>query len=276
MQLVACESYADVDERRTVLEKLVHRHHLQKRSCTIVLGTDFYQLVQVNLADLPPEERHEAARWQIRERLDYPPEEAVLDLFEVPSFAGDKKPVTYAVSARKSVLKERLELLRDVGLKLEVIDVPEFALRNIAALFTEDKRGVAVLLLFEHNGMLVIAREGTLYLVRLFSTGMQDLLPFAAGDYESLTDKLDAIVLEVQRSFDFCESTFHLPQAGRLLIAQTGQEIPAVTSYLNEFLSTGVEPFSFAAALKTPAGVDQLELNRNLLAIGGALRREEM
>ncbi len=103
---------------------------------------------------------------------------------------------------------------------------------------------------------------------------MDDLLPFADGDYEALTEQLDAIVLEIQRSFDYCESTFHLPMVSRLLIAQTQREIPAVVTYLNENLATAVESFSFAEVLTVPEESEQLQLNRCLLAIGGALRRE--
>jgi hypothetical protein len=60
----------------------------------------------------------------------------------------------------------------------------------------------------------------------------------------------------------------------RLLVAQTGLEIPAVISYLNEYLSTQVETFSFSGVLTVSEDVDPLQLNRNLLAIGGALRQE--
>ena len=45
-------------------------------------------------------------------------------------------------------------------------------------------------------------------------------------------------------------------------------------SYLNDYLSTRVEPFSFSGVLTVPEGSDQLDLNRQMMAIGGALRRE--
>ena len=141
-------------------------------------------------------------------------------------------------------------------------------------MFTEDSRGVAILLLLEKSGILVIVRDGSLYLVRILSMGMNDLLPFADGKYEELTDRLDSIVLEIQRSFDYCESTFQLPMVSRLLLAQTQREIPALISYLSEYLATKVEKFSFDGVLSVPAGSLQIELNRHLLAIGGALRKE--
>jgi MSHA biogenesis protein MshI len=262
------------DDQADVLGQLARQHQLQKKSCVNVLPSDSYQLIQAEIGELSASEKREAARWQIRERIDYPPEEAVVDLFEIPSFSGDRKPLTYVVSAQKSILQKQVQLIDHCDLDLDSIDIPEFSLRNICDLYAEDPRGLAILLLLNEKGILVIAREGRLYLVRLFNTGMDDLLPYAEGDYEALTDQLDAIVLEIQRSFDFCESTFLLPTVSRLLVAQTEQEIPAVVSYLNEYLATQVEAFRFPGNLSLPDGVDQLDLNRNLLAIGGALRQE--
>lgn len=226
------------------------------------------------MSGLSTEEGRDAARWQIRERIDYPPEEAIIDLFEISPFRSERQPLSYAVSARESALREFIDLLEHADLTIEAIDIPEFSLRNICDLFTEDPRGLAVLLLLENRGILVIVRDGELYLVRILSIGMRDLLPFADGQYEELTDKLDAIVLETQRSFDYCESTFQLPMVSRLLVAQTQRDIPALISYLGEYLGTSVEKFSFDGVLGIPEGIDQIELNRHLLAIGGALRKE--
>ena len=147
-------------------------------------------------------------------------------------------------------------------------------MRNICDLFTGDSRGLAILLLLERNGILVVVRDGSLYLVRILNIGMNDLLPYADGKYEELTDRLDGIVLETQRSFDYCESTFQLPMVSRLLVAQTQREIPALISYFSEYLATRVETFSFESVLQVPKGTQQIELNRHLLAIGGALRQE--
>jgi MSHA biogenesis protein MshI len=266
--------FSSVEERQEALEKTIRNHNLQKSSCVSVLSPDFYQLVQVEMASLSPEESRDAARWQIRERIDYPPEEAIIDLFEVAPFGSEKKPVSYAVSARENILRDHVDLLKRVGLELETIDIPEFSLRNICDLFTEDPRGLAILLLLEKRGILVVVRDGSLYLVRILSMGMNDLIPYADGQHETLTDRLDGIVLETQRSFDYCESTFHLPMVSRLLVAQTQQEVPELIGYLQKYLATTVETFSFAGVLKVPEGVGQIELNRHLLAIGGALRKE--
>lgn len=274
LQFASRESCSLVEDRARVLEQLVHQKDLQNSQCVAVLPVNSYQLTHVEMADLPEDERRDASRWQIRERIDYPPEEAVVDLFEVAPFGGERKSLTYVVSAQQKLLRDRVQLIEQSDLSLQAIDIPEFALRNICDLFTADDRGLAILLLLEQSGVLVIVRDGTLYLVRWLSSGMDDLIPFADGDFEALTEQLDTIVLEIQRSFDYCESTFQLPMVSRLLVAQTQREIPAVISYLNDYLSTQVEAFSFADVLALPEESEQLQLNRYLVAIGGALRQE--
>ena len=272
--------FSSFDECSSVIEcsrpisARVHEHGLKSAHCVSVLAADTYQMIQIETTDLPEAEKRDAARWQIRERIDYPPNEAVLGLFEVTPFGGERRPLTYVVSAQEKVLRERVAMIEDCDLSLQAIDIPEFALRNVCDLFVEDDRGLAILLLLERTGVLVIVRDGVLYLVRWLSSGMDDLIPYAEGDYEALTEHLDTIILEIQRSFDYCESTFQLPMVSRLLVAQTQQEIPAVVTYLNDYLSTRVEPFSFSDVLTVPEGSEQLDLNRCLIAIGGALRQE--
>ena len=261
-------------ERRAELRTLVKELRWQNRLAVEVLPPDSYQLMQIELAELPREERRDAARWQVRDMLEFPVEQAVVDLFDVAPFGSDKRPLTYVVAARQEPLRERHGSLKEAELELEAIDVPEFALRNLADLFQQDERGTAILYLQEQGGLLTIAREGVHYLTRYLSSGMLDLLPYADGDFEALTEQLDSIVLELQRTFDYCESTFHLPMVSRLLVAQTEREIPAVITYLNDYLPTQVEAFGFDAVLEVPDGSEQVELNRHLLAIGGALRRE--
>ena len=60
----------------------------------------------------------------------------------------------------------------------------------------------------------------------------------------------------------------------RLLVAQTQKNIPTFASYLDDSLTVNVEALSFDDVLRVPEDSDQIALNRHLLAIGGALRRD--
>ncbi len=250
------------------------KYDLGQYPCSVILSPDSYQLFQADLADLEGTDRRDAARWQIRESLDYPSVEAVVDVFDVAPFGGDRKTLSYVVASPMTTLKTYVQLCKDSGVSLTTIDIPEFSLRNLCQCCVDDERGTALLWLGDAEGMLAIVRDGQLYLARSFSVGMDDLRPYADGDYEALTEQLDAIVLEIQRSFDFCESTFLLPMVSRLLIAQCGTEIPAVCHYLNEYLATRAESLVLSDLFEIPSNLVTSDLNHVLPGIGGALRRE--
>lgn len=260
--------------RKAVLEELLRRGTLQGRLCNAIVPLGSYQTMMLDLSDVSIEEGRQAARWQIGDRVDYPPEQAIIDLYQTAPFGGDKRPQSYAVTARKQGLRTQVDEVAAAGLRLAAIDIPEFALRNICELFVDDPRGVALLLLLDQTGLLVVVREGILYLSRQLSIGMDSLLACRPDDAGTLINQFDSIVLDIQRSFDFCESSFQLPLVSRLLVAQTRQELPALVSHLDDYLSTTVEPLRLDAVMDLPSEADQLVLNQQLPAIGGALRRE--
>ncbi len=257
------------------IEKTIRNSHLQKAACVDILTSESYQVVQTDLVDLPAGERAAAARWQLGEHIDYPPDEAVIDVFEIAPLVTERRPLTYAVSARQHILKQHLQVVQGAGLIPTAIDIAEFAFRNICDLFAGQGRGHALLHILDTRSLLAIVRDGELFMFRVINTGMNDILPYVDGDVETLSDQLDMIVLETQRSFDFCESTFSLPTVSKLLVAPTQRELPELTAYLNEYLGTTVEPLDLSAVLDHPQELAQTELNRHLLAIGGALRKEE-
>ncbi len=264
----------DLDSRLAWCEGLGRSYKLGHYDCVVVVPGSSYQLIQADLSELSEADRRDAARWQIRENLDYPPEQAVVDVFDVLPFSGERKSLNYVVASPAAPLKQLVRAGRDKGLALSAIDIPEFSLRNLCCSF-RDERGTAILWLADHHGMLAIVRDQQLYLARSFNTGMNDLRPYADGEYELLSEQLDAIVLEIQRSFDFCESSFSLPMVSRLIVAQCGEDIPAVCHYLNEYLATQVEPLNWADLITLDDDLAGRDLNPFLLAIGGAMRQEQ-
>ena len=274
-RLLGCELIAlEEPASQTAIEQLVRQRRLKGSRTVLVLPPEHYQVLQVEMADLPDEERREASRWQIRELINYPAGEAVVDLYDVAPYSSEKRPLTYVVAARQSALRSQVARVAGAGLHLSAIDIPEFTLRNIADLYSEGSHGVALLHLQEYHGLLVISREGILYLTRSFPIGMSQLSSCAPDDTEGLTEQLDSIVLEIQRSFDYCESIFHLPTVSKLLVAQTLTEIPTIINYLDNLLAPQVESLNFDGVMELPEGCEQLQLNRKLSAIGAALRRE--
>ena len=170
-----------------------------------VLDPDGYRLLLVEAPDVPAEELRAAVRWRIKDLIDFHIDDAVIDVFEMPPHArGGRNRMMYAVTAKADVVKAQIESLERAGMALDVIDIPELCLRNVAALLEVEQRGTAFLHLGERRGTLLLVRQGVLYLARYVETGAASLAE--AGELRK--DLVAGLTLEVRRSLDYFESHY--------------------------------------------------------------------
>ena len=173
-----------------------------------VLAEDAYQLQLVEMPNVPTEERLQAVRWRLKDLIDYPVEEAVVELLEMPRHANSANPpVAYAVVTRRNEVLRQIELMKQAGLDMDVIDIPELCIRNIAVLLPQDEDGVAFLHFAKDCGYLTITRKGVLHMTRRLETGWRELTSGETDDF-TLQERVAGISLEVQRSLDYYESHY--------------------------------------------------------------------
>lgn len=236
---------------------------------TSALPFGSYQLLLVDLPDLPRDELPDAVKWQIRELLDYPAEEAVVELFDVPALSrSGQKPSAYAVATRRDNLQRHIDAIHDSGLKPAAIDIPELCLRNVAALYPQDNDGVALLCFGESKGLLTLTRQGQLYFIRSFDVGTQSLVN---GGDSLAVDLLSSVVLEVQRSLDYYESHYDRRPVTEILLAP-GIEVPNLTSQLREQLGLNVNRLDLGEVFEFEADIAPEFQSEYLVAVGAALR----
>ncbi len=270
----------------TLLQALqdgVARHSLGRTPCVDVMALGDYNLLQIEPPAVPDNELRDASRWQIRELINYPIDEALIDVFRVPSEGmRGRASIAYVVSAHSGQVKEQVNQLRAARLTINAIDIPELAIRNLATLLPEESRGVVFVYLGNTRGLITICRGGNLYLARNISIGVDQLKSrpgFADDDSEGFSshnnDLLDSIVLEIQRSLDFYESNFSLPPISSLVVASIEAELPAVISYLQNYLGLGVRAFVPTEVLDC-GHLEADNVARCLLAIGAALRDRQV
>lgn len=93
---------------------------------------------------VPEAELVSALRWSIKETLNYPVENATIDVIRIPSEqTSGRTPSVMAVAANNAVLGPCIQAFDQSGLDLKAVDVFEMAQRNVAALFEEEGRGLA-------------------------------------------------------------------------------------------------------------------------------------
>jgi MSHA biogenesis protein MshI len=271
LRLTACEHRPCApDEFGRGLAQLASARHLKNVRCTTVLDEADYQLLLTEAPNVGPDELKAALRWKVKDLIDFHINDAALDVFELPGAApGAKSREMYAVAARNEAIQKRVDLLTAAGFKLEIIDIPELAQRNLAALLPEDAAGVALLSLKAQSGLLTITRQGYLYLSRPLNVGTDTLR--AADDP---TRYFDHIALEIQRSLDYFESHFREAPVRHLILAPLAEPVNGLSEYLSANLGAAVGTMDLARLLDSDVELTPALQARCLSTIGAALRQE--
>jgi MSHA biogenesis protein MshI len=247
-----------------VLSRLPNR-----RAPTVsVLDSDGYRLLLVEAPDVPADELRAAVRWRVKDLIDFHVDDAVIDVFEMPPHArGGRNRMMYAVTAKAEFVKQQIELVEGAGLKLDVIDISELSLRNVATLLEDAERGAAFLYLGERRSTLLLVRQGVLYLARHVETGVATLTE--AGELRS--DLVSGLALEIRRSLDYFES--HYEQTSIQQLHTCGLE-SADREQLASELAVAVHDVELENLLEMDDSLSP-ELQRLCLpAIGAALRKD--
>lgn len=268
------ESYAYEGAELDALKRL--RTRLQGR-CTTLLRHGQYQLLQVEAPQGPAEERAQAVRWRIKEMVDFPIDQAGVDVLDIPVAAGSggRTPQIFAVAASHAILAPRIHLFQDAKVNLAAIDIPELAQRNVAALFEEENRGLALLTFDDDGGRLTFTYNGELYATRHIDVGRKEL---AGATADTPGGVFERVLLDVQRSLDNFDRNYSFITLKRLLVAPIPGAGPFV-DYLKGNLYQPVELLDLAQGLDIEA-IAALAAPEHqadaLLAIGTALREEAM
>ena len=230
-----------------------------------------YQLLPMDAPDVPDTELADALRWRVKDMIDFPAEDARIGSVLAPA-AGDSMRTRQAwvVVARRATVAGCMRSARNARIDLDSIDVPEFALRNLALLPAGD--GACALL---HVGLerstLLMVWKGDLCSVRRLDLTANALLDAPPEQFESLIERLGQ---DVQRSTDAFERHFHAAGLGRLWVTDE-QEGLALTEVLARHITLQVKPMKLADWIgidTTRPLMDARQQLDFLPAVGAALR----
>lgn len=253
-----------VDGLRSRLTKM----RLQKLPCHFVLASGSYQLILGEAPKVPVEELAEALRWRIKDLIQFPIQQAVVQGFFLPEdSARGTNRMAYAVATQRSVVENLCEYARSLKLNLQSIDIPELALRSLLHHCAEDgKRGVALVKLNQGSGSLIIVRDNNLYLSRQFN------LAYNAGLLDDLP--VDNLILEVQRSLDYFERQMRQVPPSQIYLCGENVTADKLTPTLRNSFSSPIQllPLEDKIPLKDSSQSAIMPLCVN--AIGAALRQE--
>ena len=240
--------------------------------CSNLLHAGAYQMQLTEAPTVPPAEMRDAVRWKLKDLLDYPVDQATVDVVHVPADGQDnaRGHHVFAVSARNADVAARMRLFHDAKLPLHAIDVPEMAQRNVAHLFEQANRGLGVLCMDSDGGLLTVTRDGELFLARRTDIGLAQIEGAAPERREQALDKL---VLELQRSLDHFDRQFSYVSLSRLLVTP----VPALLQHLQANLDVPVDALELDDVMDlsaVPELGDPVRQREYIHVIGAAMRME--
>lgn len=252
---------------------------LQRHRCTTLLADGGCQLVQVNTPPVPADELKSALRWAVKDSLEFPADDAVIDALQVPADGAPagRAPLAFAVVARRERVAERVQAFQRAKLPLKAIDSTETAQRNVAALFEEPGRGLAMLAFHANGGLLTFTRNGELFASRHIDIAPGSLALSGDADAARRDALFERIGLEVQRSLDNFDRQFSQIALQRVVVAAP-VGAAALVHYLAANLYLPVETADLATVMDTaafPALAEPTAQAQWLEAIGIALRDDD-
>ena len=259
----------------TMLAELRRDLHLDRYHRSTVLPTGAYRMLVIEAPAVPEAERNEALRWQLKGQLDFPAEDAMIDSIPVAGdlSGGPHRNALHVFAAARQAVSSRAELFAGAHMPLDVVDVAELALRNVAGLFAEPGMGVALARFGVDASGVAFVAGGELCMYRSIDTTTEDLTQSLLSHDGRVLERIE---LALQRSIDHFERHFSSIPVPRMLFVP-GPGVDALVDYLSSRLT-------LAVALAEPRHVlDMSGLNEPperlwqtdaLIALGAALRED--
>ena len=270
-------------ESHIISEQIAHwaqEYKLQDWTWVISLNRPDYQIQMMEAPDLSDDEIHQALQLKVQDFVSEPIEELVIDTILLPheAFSGRRR-MAFAVIAKRARLVAIHEMMLYLGLKLHSIDVYEQSIRNIIALCTQAERSGLVLMGGDGSTMLMTF-EQQLCLQRQLEMGCNSFRSDRMNDPDGLLQsplrlQMDAMALEIQRSFDYYESQLNLGAVSELKLLRTQPVPDELVDVLKTTFGAKVSWLQLAEHIELAESIE-LNLNDYIAAIGAGLRYYEV
>ena len=236
---------------------LLDRLEFKKYSVSAVLDPSEYQLVMTEGLDLPPDELRSAMRWRIKDLVSFPVDDAIVDVFRLPVIRGSEN-LLQVVAAPPAAINEIESIVQGANKPLDVIDIPELALRNLMLLMPQDQLGCAFMLLGRSAINILVTCQGVLYVARRIELGFGI--------------EADQLSTELQRSMQYYESQFDRAPITDVVIGPDNAHARELAPVLTANTGLNCQVLNLASILPCESGVGPFDQADVLVAVGAALR----
>ena len=236
--------------------------------------------VIISLIELPSvadldNSKEKAILLGIKDYLNYPLDDAMLDSFEIPvNRSSDNIKLAYSVAMQAKLSQNIGKLLAKSNIHLKYIDISELCIRNIVSLYPEIKEvGCLVLKIFDNNNSILLMKNKDVYICRNTTLDINQLDNFDPV-VDNMPEKIaiaNNLLSELQRSLDYANNMFRTVNFNTICVLPSGCNLEKTICWLKE--QSGLPVYNLD--LHKILGFSDMPLKEQanwLLAIGAALR----
>ena len=243
--------------------------HLIGKPCSLVLSPKHYQLLQMDASDIPEAELAKALKWRLKGLIEYPLNDIAVDAFMLPptGLGKQQKKALVAVTPL-STLRKTLTLFQSAYIDITEVGIAELALRKICTLLPHPNHAPHIVIsLEEEHCQLHIFYNNQLYLVRT--------LQFPVDISDETRSHKENILLEIQRSTDYCLTTLKLPEPQRIVLTPGFYKAQYLLDYLEKEQTKPIYLIDLNQLIPLNRPLQQDYQQHLLYSIGGALHTFE-
>lgn len=221
-----------MQEQATVLRQWVDQNDLKNSPCSSLIARHDVQDFQLEKPAVAESEMMQAILWKIADLVNFDVDSAVVDTYQWPR--SSKSPVENinAVVANANVVQTYVDSIEHSGLDLQVIDTHDLVVKNLHNKLDFSDTTASVLQILEQQSLMTIFHEHDLHVARDFKIGYKDIELSGPGD-ESV---YESMVLELQRSMDYFESSYGKGMIRKLFIFPQTPDIERMANYLQNYV----------------------------------------
>ena len=282
-----------------IVKDLIRENHVQDTQVAIAMNGEAVITKTLELPSMTHQELAEHLEWELDQYVPAPPSQLYWDfVISIPSDGTKGSRMTVIlVAAKKDMVNERLELLRQVGLNPVIVDIDGLTLINMYVWnYKPDRYEMALLVNVGPSGLTMSLVEGKrpIYLRNATIGGrwQKDVLDYKAEDIsedlekdsgrleeqdtlEVLRDDLYVEMAgEIQKTLDYCQEKFSKGPVGNILLCGGYAGLPGLVKIVGRHLSIPVRianPFQ-TLALRKEDRKDMRKAPLAGIAVGLALR----
>jgi Tfp pilus assembly PilM family ATPase len=261
----AMRNYNDIKELPKHIADIVNENNFQNFDCNIILHPDYYHLMLVDRPQVLENEYKLALRWQIRGMVNVQAEDMAIDFFKPSVTISEHSKKLYVIVSKISFLQAIVEVFQKVSLNPIVIDIHEFAIRNLFYFVEKNDAPIACLHILENKSIFFIFDNNEIHLARHIEYGSSKFMGEEVS-YDAVT--------EIKHTLDYYLHQLNQSLPDKIVIPNMTDYRPATIEKLIKSLGLSIECLAInELSIFKQVPSEQIK-PYSYIALGGELRRE--